>query len=444
MKTRTIRKNKINVVTLGCSKNIVDSEMLMGQLKANHIPVEHESEVNDFNVVIINTCGFIETAKQESIDTIIRFAGERKSGKIDKLFVTGCLSGRYKNELEQQIPEVDAFFGTGDLPRLLKTLKADYKKELLGERLLTTPNHYAFLKISEGCDRLCSFCAIPLIRGKHISVPSEHLLKQAKLLAEKGVKELILIAQDLTYYGLDLYGKRTLASLLKQLSDIDGIEWIRLHYAFPAGFPTDILTVMNERQNICKYLDIPFQHISNRILESMHRGTNREKTNSLIKKIREKVPGIALRTTLIAGYPGETEKEFEELKEWVNETEFERLGIFTYSHEENTPAFRLKDNVTEKIKRSRADDVMKIQQGISLKMNKRKIGKTLKVLIDRKEGSFFSGRTEHDSPDVDNEVLIPAAEGNLQAGQFATVKIISAGEFDLFGELKKTVKMKTD
>lgn len=437
MKTRSLKKNKINVVTLGCSKNIYDSEVLMGQLKANNFSVEHESANNDSNIVIINTCGFIENAKQESIDTILRFAEAKKAGTIEKLYVTGCLSERYKPELEKEIPDVDSYFGTRDLPRLLKTLKADYKHELIGERLLTTPNHYAYFKISEGCDRPCSFCAIPLMRGKHISVPVEELVKQAKNLARNGVKELILIAQDLTYYGLDIYKKRNLSELLLHLSDIDGIEWIRLHYAFPAGFPTDILDVMNKRKNICKYLDMPLQHISDRMLKSMRRGTTMQKTIDLVDLIRDKVPGIAIRTTLIAGYPGESEKDFEELKHWVARTKFERLGIFTYSHEENTHAFNLKDDVPEEIKKHRAEEIMKIQRGISLEHNQKMVGKTFNVLFDRKEGNYFIGRTEYDSPEVDNEVLIDSSESYVRMGDFANVKISSAEEYDLFGSIRK-------
>ncbi len=436
MKTKTLRKNKINVVTLGCSKNIYDSEILMGQLKANNIPVEHESKINDSNIVIINTCGFIENAKKESVDTILHYAEVKKKGLIDKLYVTGCLSERYKPDLEKEIPEVDSFFGTKDLPRLLKTLKADYKHELIGERILTTPNHYAFFKISEGCDRPCSFCAIPIMRGKHISVPVENLVKQANSLARNGVKELILIAQDLTYYGLDIYKERKLSELLQKLSDVEGIEWIRLHYAFPAGFPIDVLEVMKERKNICKYLDIPLQHISDRLLKSMRRGTTRQKTVELIETIREKIPEIAIRTTLISGYPDETDKDFDELKEWVEKTKFERLGIFTYSHEENTHAFNLEDNVAEEIKKHRADEIMEIQRNISFELNQKKIGKTFKVLFDRKEGNFFVGRTEHDSPEVDNEVLVDAKKNYVRLGDFSNVKINSAGDFDLFGEVK--------
>lgn len=435
MKTKTTAKNKINVVTLGCSKNLVDSEVLMGQLKANQFNVEHEGS-GEHNIVIINTCGFVENAKQESIDTILKYVEAKKAGAVEKVYVTGCLSERYKSDLEKEIPLVDAYFGTRELPRMLKTLKADYKQELIGERLLTTPNHYAYFKVSEGCDRPCSFCAIPLMRGKHVSVPKEELVKRAQKLAANGTKELLLIAQDLTYYGLDIYKKRELADLLKMLSDVNGIEWIRLHYAFPGGFPLDVLDVMNERKNICNYLDIPLQHISDNMLKSMRRGTTKEKTIELINTIRAKVPGIAIRTTLIAGYPGETEKDHEEMLRWVEETKFDRLGIFTYSHEENTYAFELKDDVSEKLKKKRADAVMKIQQEISFNLNKNKIGKEFKVLFDRKESNYFIGRTEFDSPDVDNEVLVKAEKDTyVRIGDFANVKINDSSDFDLYGEL---------
>lgn len=435
MKTKTLKKNKVNVVTLGCSKNIYDSEVLMGQLKANKFDVSHESTEDDASIVIINTCGFIDNAKQESIDTILQFAHAKQNGKIDKLIVTGCLSERYKPELEKEISQVDEFFGTRDLPKLLKSLGADYKHELVGERMLTTPQQYAYLKISEGCDRPCSFCAIPLMRGKHLSVPENELVTQAKLLAAKGTKELILIAQDLTFYGLDIHGKRTLADLLKKLSDVNGIEWIRLHYAYPSGFPLDVLDVMNERENICKYLDMPLQHISDRMLKSMRRGITREKSIQLVDTIREKVPGIALRTTLIAGYPGETEEDYAEMRAWVEKTRFDRLGIFTYSHEENTHAFELNDDVPAEVKKERAEGIMDIQQGISRELNEQKIGSTFRVLFDRKEGNYFVGRTEFDSPEVDNEILVNAAEHYIRIGDFANVKITSAQEFDLFGEV---------
>lgn len=435
MKTKTLKKNKVNVITLGCSKNIVDSEVLMGQLRANNFDVEHESQKDDAAIVIINTCGFIENAKQESIDTILRYAEAREDGQIDKLYVTGCLSERYKPELEKEIPQVDAYFGTRELPRLLKTLKADYKHELVGERLLTTPHHFAYFKISEGCDRPCSFCAIPLMRGNHISVPMEKLVEQAKNLAKNGTKELMLIAQDLTYYGLDLYKKRNLAELLRQLSDVNGIDWIRLHYAFPAGFPMDVLDVMNERSNICNYLDMPLQHITDNMLKSMRRGTTKQKTIDLVNTIRDKVPGIAIRTTLISGYPGETEKDHEEMLEWVEQTRFDRLGIFPYSHEENTHAFNLVDDVPEEVKQERAEAVMAVQQNISLELNRQKVGKTFKVLFDRKEGDYFIGRTEFDSPEVDNEVLVRATDSYVRVGDFANVKVISAEDYDLYGEV---------
>ncbi len=433
MKTKSFKKNKINVITLGCSKNIYDSEVLMGQLRANKFDVTHESTDDDSGIVIINTCGFIDNAKQESIDTILEFAQAKEAGKIDKLIVTGCLSERYKPELSKEIKNVDEFFGTRDLPLLLKSLGADYKHELIGERLLTTPKHFAYLKISEGCDRPCSFCAIPLMRGTHISTPIEELVTQAKTLAAKGVKELILIAQDLTYYGLDIYKKRNLSELLKNLSDVKGIDWIRLHYAFPSGFPMDILDVMNERENICKYLDMPLQHISDNMLKSMRRGTTRQKTNDLISEIRSKVPGIALRTSLIAGYPGETVEDFEEMKNWVQESRFDRLGIFTYSHEENTHAYSLEDNISDDVKRERCAEIMAIQQTISSEINEEKIGKTFKVLFDRKEGGYFVGRTEFDSPEVDNEVLLEAKDNYVRIGDFADIKITEASDFDLFG-----------
>jgi ribosomal protein S12 methylthiotransferase len=437
MKTKTLRKNKVNVVTLGCSKNIYDSEVLMGQLKANNFEVEHESKHDDSEIVIINTCGFIDNAKEESVNTILRYAEAKSRGQVDKVYVTGCLSERYKTELEVEIPEVDAWFGTRDLPRLLKTLKADYKHELVGERLLTTPAHYAYFKISEGCDRPCSFCAIPLMRGNHLSIPMEQLESQARQLAKNGTKELLLIAQDSTYYGLDLYKDRKLAELLNRLSDINGIEWIRLHYAFPSGFPIDVLDVMREKENICKYIDMPLQHISDSMLKSMRRGTTKQKSIDLVNMIRDKVPGIAIRTSLIAGYPGETEKDHEEMLQWVSDSRFERLGVFTYSHEENTHAHLLEDNVPAEIKQERADAVMDLQQGISASLNQEKVGNTYKVLFDRKEGPYFIGRTEFDSPEVDNEVLVNAADNYVRIGDFAQVKIDRAEEFDLFGTFVK-------
>lgn len=435
MKTKTLRKNKVNVITLGCAKNTFDSEVMMAQLKANKFEVEHESMNDDAEIVIINTCGFIDNAKQESIDTILRYAEAKQEGLVDKVYVTGCLSERYKDDLETEIPEVDAFFGTRDLPRLLKTLKADYKHELVGERLLTTPNHYAYFKIAEGCDRPCSFCAIPLMRGKHVSTPIDDLVKSAKDLAAKGVKELLLIAQDLTYYGLDIYKKRNLAELIDRLAEIEGIEWIRLHYAFPAGFPMDVLDTMITHPNVCNYLDMPLQHGSTKILQSMRRGITREKTEDLVRTIREKVPGIAIRTTLIAGYPGETEADFQEMKTFVENMRFDRLGIFTYSHEENTHAYSLEDDVPEEVKRQRADEIMELQSGISYELNQAKIGNTYKVLFDRIEGDYFIGRTEFDSPEVDNEVLVKKSEGYVRIGDFANVKITHADHYDLYGVL---------
>jgi ribosomal protein S12 methylthiotransferase len=434
MRTKTLKKRKIHVVTLGCSKNLYDSEVLMGQLKANKFDVEHETDPDDAAVVVINTCGFIDNAKQESIDTILRYADAKKKGLVDKVVVTGCLSERYKDDLVREFPEVDDFFGTRDLPMLLKSLGADYKHELVGERLLTTPRHFAYFKISEGCDRPCSFCAIPLMRGKHVSTPIEDLVAEAKRLAAAGTRELLLIAQDSTYYGLDLYGKRRLADLLKSLSDVQGIGWIRLHYAFPAGFPLDALDVMRERANICKYLDMPLQHVSDRMLASMRRGTTKAKTEALVAAIRDKVPGIALRTTLIAGYPGETKKDHDEMLKWVADTRFDRLGVFEYSHEENTHAFSLQDDVPAKEKKRRAEAVMALQQGISRRINAAKVGKTFKVLIDRKEGSHFIGRTEFDSPEVDNEVYVDAKKHYLRIGDFASVRVTSATEYDLTAE----------
>jgi ribosomal protein S12 methylthiotransferase len=437
MKTKTLKKNKVNVVTLGCSKNLFDSEVMMAQLKANKFEVEHEAKQDDSEIVIINTCGFIDNAKQESIDTILRYVDAKKDGMVDKVYVTGCLSQRYKDELEVEIPEVDAYFGTRDLPRLLKTLKADYKHELVGERLLTTPSHYAYFKIAEGCDRPCSFCAIPLMRGGHKSTPIEELLTQANNLAAQGVKELMLIAQDLTYYGLDLYKKRNLAELLEKLATVNGIDWIRLHYAFPAGFPMDVLDVMREHPTICNYLDMPLQHGSTNMLKAMRRGITREKTEELIATIREKVPGIALRTTLISGYPGETDADFQEMYDWVERSRFDRLGIFTYSHEENTHAYNFEDDVPEHVKRERADAIMELQSGISYELNQAKIGQTYKVLFDRIEGDYFIGRTEFDSPEVDNEVLVKKSEGYVRIGDFADVEITSADHYDLYGKVKQ-------
>jgi ribosomal protein S12 methylthiotransferase len=438
MKTKVSPKPSINIVTLGCSKNLVDSEVLFTQLKGNGIEVTHEAKKDTANIIVVNTCGFIDTAKQESIDTILRYADAKEAGKIDKLYVTGCLSHRYKDDLEKEIPMVDSFFGTNELPRLLKALKADYKHELVGERLLTTPAHYAYLKIAEGCDRPCSFCAIPLMRGGHVSRPMDELVKEATSLAKKGTKELILIAQDLTFYGLDLKGEgksgRQLKELLERLSDVQGIEWIRLQYAYPAGFPMEILKTMAERENICNYLDMPLQSGSDAMLKHMRRGITREKTEQLITDIREKVPGIALRTTLISGYPGETETDFEETYSFVERMRFDRLGIFNYSHEENTHAYLVEDNVPEEVKQERSDEIMALQQGISEELNQLKIGRTFKVMVDRKESGFFVGRTEHDSPEVDNEVLIPAAQYARQ-GDFVQVKINKAEEFDLYGDI---------
>jgi ribosomal protein S12 methylthiotransferase len=426
------KNTKVNIVTLGCSKNQVDSEVLLTQLRGNGIDVVHESKKDDSSIVVINTCGFIDNAKQESIDTILRYVDAKEEGIVEKVYVTGCLSQRYKNELEKEIPKVDAWFGTRDLSRLLKQLNANYKQELVGERILTNPSHFAYLKISEGCDRPCSFCAIPLMRGKHISRPMEELVLEAKNLAKAGVKELLLIAQDSTYYGLDLYKKRNLSELLKNLSDVEGIEWIRLHYAFPAGFPMDALDVMAERANICNYIDIPLQHGSSRMLQTMRRGITREKTEQLLQTIRSKVPGIAVRTTLIAGHPGETYADFDEMMKFVEAARFDRLGVFTYSHEENTHSHSMPDDVPAEVKQERLDAIMELQQGISLELNLGKIGKTYKVIIDRKEGGDFVGRTEFDSPEVDNEVIVKTDE-YLRMGDFVNVKINGATEFDLTG-----------
>ena len=431
MRTRSIKKNTINVVTLGCSKNVYDSEVLMGQLKAGGKNVVHEQEGN---IVVINTCGFINNAKEESINTILEYVQQKEAGLIDKVFVMGCLSERYKPDLEKEIPDVDQYFGTSELPALLKVLGADYKHELIGERLTTTPKNYAYLKISEGCDRPCSFCAIPLMRGAHISTPIEALVTEAEKLATKGVKELILIAQDITYYGLDLYKKRALADLLRALVKVEGIEWIRIHYAFPTGFPMDVIEVMKEEPKICNYLDIPLQHISDPILASMKRGTTQEKTTKLLKKFREAMPEMAIRTTLIVGYPGETQADFEALKSFVKEMRFDRLGCFTYSHEENTTAYELEDDVPEEVKLARANEIMEIQSQISWELNQEKIGKTFRCLIDRKEGNYFVGRTEYDSPDVDNEVLIDAKKHYVKTGDFVEVEIIDATDYDLYGE----------
>lgn len=433
---KSIAKPKINVITLGCSKNTYDSEVLMGQLRGNNLAVEHESDSMGKNdIVVINTCGFIDNAKQESIDTILQYSQLKDEGKVGKVIVTGCLSERYKPDLEAEITNVDAYFGTNDLQNILHSLGANYKHELIGERLLTTPSHFAYFKIAEGCNRPCSFCAIPLMRGKHVSRDMSELVNEAKILAANGTKELILIAQDLTYYGLDIYGKRNLDELLRRLSDVKGIEWIRLQYAYPSGFPMEILDAMNERENICKYLDMPLQHITDNMLKSMRRGITKQKTIDIVNEIRAKVPNIAMRTTLICGYPGETERDFEEMYNWVEETRFDRLGCFTYSHEEKTHAHSLIDDVADEVKQQRVDDIMEIQQGISFDINQEKVGQTFKVLIDKKEGDFFVGRTEFDSPEVDNEVLIDAATGYAANGSFVQVKIDRAEDFDLYGTI---------
>ena len=436
MRTRSSKKNSINVVTLGCSKNIYDSEVLMGQLKANGKEVTHEApEEEEGNIVVINTCGFIDNAKQESIDTILHYADKKQRGEVDHVYVTGCLSERYKPDLEAEITDVDAYFGTRDMPLLLKTLGADYKHELVGERMTTTPKHFAYLKIAEGCDRPCSFCAIPLMRGGHKSTPIEDLVTEAEKLAAKGVKELILIAQDLTYYGLDLYKERRLGALLKELVKVEGIEWIRLHYLFPSGFPQDVLDIIREEPKVCDYIDIPLQHIADPVLKSMRRGTTKAKTDALLAMMREKVPGITIRTTLIAGYPGETEEDHQVVLDWVREQRFDRLGVFAYSHEENTHAFKLEDDVPAEVKQQRVDEIMAIQMDMSRELNEQKVGKEYRVLIDRKEGAHFVGRTEFDSPDVDNEVLIPAEDIYLKIGDFCTVKVIEAHDYDLICEV---------
>lgn len=435
MKTKGNKSTRINVVTLGCSKNQVDSEVLLAQLRGNGLDAVHESREDDASVVVINTCGFIDNAKQESIDTILRYVDAKEEGIVDKVYVTGCLSQRYKDDLEKEIPQVDAWFGTRDLSRLLKVFKADYRQELVGERILTNPSHYAYLKISEGCDRPCSFCAIPLMRGGHLSRPIEELVLEAKHLAKNGTRELLIIAQDSTYYGLDRYKKRNLAELLNRLADVEGIDWIRLHYAFPAGFPMDVLDVMRERPNICKYLDIPLQHGSTKMLQLMRRGITREKTEQLLDTIREKVPGIALRTTLISGHPGETQEDFAQMMDFIERSRFERLGIFNYSHEENTHSFSMDDDIADEVKQERADAVMALQAGISLDINQQRVGQALKVLVDRKEGSEYVGRTEYDSPEVDNEVIIHAPGDYLRIGDFVNVRITGASEFDLTAQL---------
>ncbi|MDI1232928.1 MAG: 30S ribosomal protein S12 methylthiotransferase RimO [bacterium] len=435
MRTKTLKTNKINIITLGCSKNLVDSEVLLSQLKGNEIDATHESEKNDANIIVVNTCGFIDNAKQESIDTILQYVDEKEAGRIDKLYVTGCLSHRYKDELDSEIPQVDAWFGTLELPNLLRTLGADYKHELIGERLITTPQHYAYLKISEGCNRPCSFCAIPLMRGKHVSKSIEQIVLEAENLVKNGTKEIMLIAQDSTYYGIDLYGERRLAELLENLSAVKGLEWIRLHYAYPSQFPEEILPIMAAKDNICKYLDIPVQHISDNVLKIMRRGITKRRTYEVLNKIKEQVPGITLRTTILVGHPGETEADFEELKQFVIDFQFDRLGVFTYSHEENTHAHSLADDIPAEVKQKRAEELMALQEDISIKKNQAKIGKVLKVIFDRKEGNYFIGRTEADSPEVDNEVLVDASTNFARLGDFANVKITQAESFDLIGEI---------
>ena len=435
MKTKTLKQDKVNVITLGCSKNLVDSENLITQLKGNEFDVVHDSNDQDANVIIINTCGFIDRAKEESVDTILQYADAKTRGDIEKLYVTGCLSERYKQNLEADIPEVDAYFGTLELPGLLAKLNADYKHELIGERVTTTPQHFAYLKISEGCNRTCSFCAIPLMRGKHISQPIEKLVKQAENFARMGVKELILIAQELTYYGLDIYKERALPKLLNALADVEGIDWIRLHYAYPSKFPKEIFDVMAERKEICNYLDIPLQHANNDVLHRMRRQITQEETRELISYARERVPNIAIRTSLLVGFPGETEEEFQDLCEFIDDMKFERVGVFQYSHEDDTSAFEMEDDVPTEVKVERANTVMEIQQDISLEKNTTKIGQTVRVLFDRKEGEFFVGRTEYDSPEVDNEVLVPATTNYVRVGDFANIKITDAQHYDLIGEV---------
>jgi len=432
LKTKATQNKKVNIITLGCSKNLVDSENLLTQLKGNGIDAQHETN-EDADIVVVNTCGFIDLAKQESIDTILGYADMKKEGGIEKLYVTGCLSERYKANLEEEIPEVDAFYGTRELPQLLKRFDADYKHELIGERLSTTPQHYAYLKIAEGCDRPCSFCAIPIMRGKHISKSIEDLVNETKSLVKKGTKEILLIAQDLTYYGLDIYKKRNLAELLRNLSDIEGLEWIRLHYAYPAGFPMDVLDVMAERENICNYLDMPLQHGSTNMLKRMRRGITREKTEELLQNIRAKVPNITIRTTLIAGHPGETEEEYQEMLQFVKEAQFDRLGVFAYSHEDGTHSGTMDDNVAEEVKQERVEEIMAVQEDISFQKNQKKVGNTYKVLFDRKEGGYFIGRTEADSPEVDNEVLVNAENHYIRLGDFSNIKIEEADSFDLYG-----------
>lgn len=435
MKAKTLRKDKINVITLGCSKNTVDSENIMTQLRANHYQVAHQEEESNANVIIINTCGFIDAAKEESVNTILYYAEAKEKQLIDKLYVTGCLSQRYREDLEKEIPQVDAFFGTMELPRLLKTLKADYKHELIGERLLTTPSHFAYMKISEGCNRTCAFCAIPLMRGKHISTPIEDLVTQAKNHAKQGVKEIILIAQELTYYGLDIYKRRALADLLRALNEVEGIEWIRLHYAYPSKFPLDVIEAIAGCEKVCNYIDMPLQHASNKVLSAMKRQITLEETEELIATIRKIHPQISIRTTTLVGFPGETEEDIDILKDFIQRTKFNRLGVFTYSHEEGTSGYELEDDVSEEVKQQRAAEIMELQQDISLALNQKRVGEICKVLIDKKEGGYFVGRTEADSPEVDNEVLIAAENEYLRIGDFATVKITDATDFDLYAEV---------
>lgn len=436
MKTRTTRKDKVNVITMGCSKNLVDSENMITQLRANDYEVHHESQ-EDANVIIINTCGFIDLAKEESVNAILTNAARKSKGEIDKLYVTGCLSERYKDDLIKEIPEVDAFFGTLELPGLLAKLNADYKHELIGERITTTPIHYAYLKISEGCNRTCSFCAIPLMRGKHISKPIEALVQEAKNLARNGVKELMLIAQELTYYGLDIYKKRELPRLLHALADVDGIEWIRLHYAYPSKFPREIFDAMAERPEICNYLDMPLQHANNQVLERMRRQITQEETIDLIEYARKVIPDLTLRTTMLVGFPGETEAEFQDLLHFTEAMQFERVGVFQYSHEEDTRAYELEDDVPAEVKMDRTNRLMELQSGISLRHNQSKVGQTLKVLFDRKEGDYFYGRTKGDSPEVDNDVLVSAKDEYVRIGDFAMVDIVEANEYDLIGKVNR-------
>lgn len=437
MKTKSLKKDKVSVITLGCSKNLVDSEVMMKQLQHGGYDVAHDKWNRGRNIVIVNTCGFIDRAKEESVNTILEYAEAKSKGKIEKLYVTGCLSQRYKDNLETEIPEVDAFFGTMELPRLLKTLKVDYQHELIGERFLTTPLHYAYMKVSEGCNRTCSFCAIPLMRGKHVSRPVEELVNEAKKLAAQGVKELMLIAQELTFYGLDIYKKRRLSELLNELSKVEGIEWIRLHYAYPAQFPLEIIDAMAANEKVCNYIDMPLQHAADNILAAMRRNITNQQTKELIHQIRERIPSIALRTTMLVGFPGETEEDFLALRDFIEETKFDRLGVFTYSHEENTRAHSQDDNIPQEVKEERAAELMSVQEEISRELNQKKVGKTFKVLFDRKEGGYFIGRTEFDSPEVDNEVLVDAKDTYIRIGDFADIKITSAEEFDLYGEVAK-------